>query len=116
MLDFSLFTTHRELPLSHGHPILTPTYLPPNLSPTITSQDLYFILGADDICNCNSAGYTNSDVCYPTDPTSGSYYTCTPNDVDSTGCCDTYVFNMPSVLFQYNCNAKRHCALVFLIL
>ena len=55
----------------------------------LASKELYFILGGDDVCNCNSAGYSNPSSCYPTDA-DGALYTCTPNDIDSPGCCDTY--------------------------
>lgn len=57
----------------------------------LRSKDVRFILGGSDVCNCNSAGYTNpqSTTCYPSD-TTGSALECSPNDINSAGCCDTY--------------------------
>mmetsp|Transcript_3353 Transcript_3353/g.7076 ORF Transcript_3353/g.7076 Transcript_3353/m.7076 type:complete len:439 (-) Transcript_3353:56-1372(-) len=54
------------------------------------SDNIKFIFGNEDVCNCNTEGYTNtnSEVCYP----SGTI--CSPNDfggeLDGIQCCDTY--------------------------
>eukprot|EP00947_MAST-08B_sp_MAST-8B-sp1_P003745 g3745.t1 len=53
-------------------------------------KDVRFLLGDEDVCNCNTDGYTNPSgaVCYP----SGT--SCAPNDYggqeDGIDCCDTY--------------------------
>ncbi len=54
------------------------------------SDGVKFVFGNEDICNCNTEGYTNtqSEICYP----SGT--SCSPNDfggkLDGIQCCDTY--------------------------
>jgi len=57
----------------------------------LRSKDVRFLFGSEDTCNCNSAGYSNptTDTCYPTD-SDGNALSCSPNTIDSNGCCDTY--------------------------
>lgn len=55
------------------------------------SKDVRFLLGSEDVCNCNTAMYRNpqTTTCYPTGET-----TCAPNDFggvfEGRGCCDTF--------------------------
>jgi pimeloyl-ACP methyl ester carboxylesterase len=53
------------------------------------SRDVRFVLGTEDVCNCNTAGYTNpKSLCYPAGTS------CAPDatggTVDGVNCCDTF--------------------------
>jgi len=56
----------------------------------LTTADIRFIFGDQDVCNCNTEGYSNtqSTMCYP----SGT--SCAPNahggELHGVNCCDTY--------------------------
>lgn len=56
----------------------------------LSTADMRFIFGDEDVCNCNTDGYSNtqSTVCYP----SGT--SCSPNNyggqLNGVNCCDTY--------------------------
>jgi hypothetical protein len=56
----------------------------------LPSVDLRFLLGVQDVCNCNTVGYTVPPSCIVRDPT-GAPYLCPPDATGGPGCCDRYV-------------------------
>jgi len=69
----------------------------------LNSTEVRFIFGNEDVCNCNTEGYSNtqSTICYP----SGT--ACSPNTYGSTlngvACCDTYPDTLTDNALAVNC-------------
>ena len=64
-------------------------------------KDIRFIFGAEDSCNCNSAGFQNGESCYP----GGGSFSCSPNAAGGRGCCDTYPDSTSNNAMDTNCEA-----------
>ena len=68
------------------------------------TKDVRYLLGDEDVCNCQSAGYQNplSDACFP------SNVTCTNSEYawNGTTCCDTYPDGTANAL-SVTCEVRR---------
>lgn len=64
-------------------------------------KSIYFILGEEDACNCNFAGFANSQYCFP----QGKSLDCLPNENGGTGCCDTWPDATTSNAMDTGCEA-----------
>ena len=64
------------------------------------TKDVRYVLGTADVCNCNTAGFSNEPGTCTPDP---GVITCAPNADGPAGCCDTYPDSTTENVMDVSC-------------